>query len=97
MTKMQKIILDYVAIFVALLSYIVLKTYTDFHYLQIVQKFFISFIFISGLVIVINNLVNLKQARKKYIGILLLCFGALLVVYSGFVLYLILAFQNASF
>ena len=97
MTKKQNTMVNYVAILLALVSYIILKTYNDFHYLQIVQKIFLSVLFICGLIVIINNIINLKRASKKLISILLLCFGVVLALYSGFALYLILALQNTGF
>ena len=97
MTKTQNLVWNYLSIFVALLSYTILKIYTDSNYLQTVQKIFISLIFICGFIIVINNVLYFKQSIKKYITILLLCFGIALFVYSGFVLYLIFALQNTGF
>jgi hypothetical protein len=97
MTKKQKIVLNYVLIFISLFSYFVLKTNNDTPYLQIIQKVFFSVLLLCGIVIVLNNFALLKQVSKKYIIILLLCFGIILTIYSGLILYLILALQNTGF
>lgn len=94
MTKVQKIILNYAAIVIALFSYVGLKTYSDFHYLQIVQRSFLLLIFLSGLALVINNL---KENKRKVFTVLFISLGVALVVYSGFVLYLIFALRNIGF
>ena len=54
-------------------------------------------LFICGLTMAINNLTYIKQSSKKYINVLLIIIGILLSIYSGVILYLIFAFQNASF
>ena len=97
MTKTQNITLNCIAVVLTLISYLVLKIYTDFHYLQLIQKTFLSIMFFSGLVIIVNNITYLKKTSKKYIIILLICLGIILSVYTGFTLYLILALQNTGF
>jgi hypothetical protein len=97
MTKIQNLVLNYIALVVAIVSYIILKIYSSFYYLQIVQKLFLMLIFLSGLILIINNFFNLKKSNKKIITVLFVCLGIVLVIYSGLALYLIFALQNTGF
>lgn len=97
MTKKQNIILNYAAVLVVLFSYLILKIYTDFHYIQVVQKISMFLILISGLVMVANNFIYLKKYNKKYVAVALMALGLILAFYSGFALYLIFALQNTGF
>ncbi len=97
MTKKQNIILNYIVLIVILFSYAILKIYTDFRYLQTIQKVFVFAIFLSSLVLMANNFIYFKQVSKKISPLLLLCIGLILAIYSGVALYLILALQNISF
>ncbi len=87
-------ILNYITTIVAILSYIILKIYNSSQNLQTIQKVFLVLIFLCGLIFIINNL---KGNNGTFLKILFVCIGALLVVYSGFILYLIFALQNVGF
>lgn len=97
MSKIQNIAWNCLAVFLIIASYVFLRVYSDFYYIQIVQKIFVSIIFVCGLIIIINNSLYLKVAVKKYFTIILLLLGIAVSIYSGFVLYLILALQNTGF
>lgn len=94
MTKFKNRFLNYVALIGAIILYVSLETYNMG---QNLQEFLLFLILICGLILFINNIICLKSSSSKLISILLICFGAIIVLYFGFILYLVLALQNAIF
>jgi len=97
MSKAQNAVLNYCAVAVTIISYIVTRVYNDFQYLQVVQRSFLIVMFLAGLTMIINNFLYIKQTRKKFLSIFFICLGVIIAVYTGFTLYLILALQNTGF
>jgi TM2 domain-containing membrane protein YozV len=90
MTKTQNTVLNLGAVFIALFSYGVLKFYNS----DDIQNTLVWLIFMSGLVMIINNFFYIKKSDKKYISVLAILLGIILVLYSGFILYLVFAFRK---
>jgi len=97
MTKVQSSMLSCVATLVAVISWVVLRVYSAPANQQFIQKFFLILILVAGLVLLISSLFNFKRTNKKIFSVLFLILGIASIMYSGFVLYLILALQNAGF
>jgi len=97
MTRVRNMILNYIALAVVLLSCIILRMYTNFHYLQVVQGASLFLILASGLTMVINNFVYLKQVKKNYISVIFICLGSISIIYSVLILYLVFSLRNIGF
>ena len=97
MTRKLNILINYVVIIIIFFSYIIIRNYDDFRYVQLVQKSFLSILFLCGLTLVYSNYLYIKQVSKKIVPIIFLSVGLGVSVYSGILLYLVMALQNMGF
>lgn len=96
MTKKQSLLINYAALFVAVFIYLFLRI-NNLKYLHITQEISLLLILICGLTLIVNNFKLVKRLEKNLSGWLFFVLGIIVSLYPIFILYLMVALQNAGF